>query len=71
MTRNKNNRTRHFLLAPVLQSISDEMLKLGWKNRSTNQNSYNELNTSHSRQNKMISSLIDLFTKQGLDLDSA
>lgn len=29
ITRNENSRTRHFLLAPVLQSISDEMLKLG------------------------------------------
>ena len=28
ITRNENSRTRHFLLAPVLQSISDEMLKL-------------------------------------------
>ena len=58
ITKNENARTRHFLIAPILCSISEQMLKLGGVS-SPSSRSHHQLTQSYTRQqNQRITSLL-------------
>ena len=61
ITRNKNNRTRHFLAAPILPSISKEVIEIGRENISKVSLKCHKLSPSYSkRQNENISVLVNV-----------
>ena len=63
ITTNENARTRHFLIAPILKSLSEEMLKLGGASSSVPK-CHHQLNKAYTkRQNLRISSLLKVFEK--------
>ena len=61
ITKNENARTRYFLIAPILCSISEQMLKLGGV-LSPSSRSHHQLTQSYTRQqNQRITSLLNVF----------
>jgi len=63
---NENSRTRHFLIEPILQSISEQMLKLGGVG-DTSTNKHHQFNKPYlRRQNQRITSLLNVFDKHAL-----
>ena len=60
VTRGKNSRTRHFQAAPLLFSISKEMMEIGRTNISKASLRYHQLSHSYSkRQNENTSALVN------------
>ena len=56
---NQNSRTRHFLAAPVLASLTDQMLNLGGHiTNSSTEKHYQYTNAYIKRQNECVKSLL-------------
>ena len=58
ITRNENSRNRHFFPAPILESISEEMLELGGASYFVSSNHHRSSYTQ--RQNNYVSSLLEV-----------
>ena len=57
---NENSRTRHFLAAPVLESITNQMFDLGGHTTKSS-NMHHQLNYAYiSRQNEAVNSLLQV-----------
>ena len=70
ITCKENSRNRHFLVAPILESISEEMPKAGGGSYLETK-THHELKPSHTnRQNINVSSLLEVFDNHNLTFAS-
>ena len=62
ITMNQNSRTRHFLAAPVLASITDQMFDLGGRIvKTSSKRKHHQLNDSYiKRQNEAVNALLPI-----------
>ena len=62
ITMNQNSRTRHFLAAPVLASITDQMFDLGGRIvKTSSKRKHHQLNDSYiKRQNEAVNALMPI-----------
>ena len=71
ITRNVNARTRHYLAAPIVDQIANEMMTRGQANTSTSQSHHQLKDPVISRQNVRILKLVSVLQQGDLGLDKA